>query len=192
MKIEFLKKLKEEIELRTLRKSIASLSSEEKSRINKILNFAITWWLKDVNLGNANDNAKDTTIDGMYAYARKELLSDDQLAKIEDFKNELGFSILREMLKKPDIEIELHCGYSPDGILGECIEKSQCQFLNVRIPIKSRMQITREQVYVKEGYGEKMKLAFDVNRKYDFPITNISTVPSIPEEQYEHLTEKKK
>ena len=169
METDLLKKMKEEIELITLKRKIANLSDEEKNKINKMLNFATNWWIKGVNLSKEKYNAKDTTIDKMYNYIHQGYVSDNQLAKIDDFKSELGFSILKEYLKKPNVSIELHCGYSPDGLLGECIENSQCQFLNTHFPIKSRMIIKKEQIYVKEGYGVKLKLAFDVNNSKDFP-----------------------
>ncbi len=192
MKSELLTKIKEEIELRTLRNRILKLSSEEKNNINKIINFAITWWLKDIKNDKSNDNAKDTSIDRIVDVIIQKPLTNEELAKLENFKSELGFAILKEMIKNPQETIVLHCGYSPDGILGECINRSQCEFLNIRIPLKSKMTITRDKVYVKEGYEEKTKLAFDINKEYDFPVSVITCVPSLTDEEYNKLSEEEK
>ena len=186
MENELLKRIKEKTELRSY------LSEEEQNNLNKVVNFAITWWLKDIKPTRTSSNAKDDAIDGMYDVSRLAPLSEEQLQKVEGFKQALAFSIIKNLLKKPNGMIELHSGYSPDGIIGESIVKSNCYFLNLRLPIKSKMVISKEQVFIKEGYEGELKLAYDVKKTYEFPYPGLKSVPTLSKEDYDRLPEKEK
>lgn len=165
MSIQLSQLIKKRLELYLLKKKISNMTKEEKENINKIINFAINWWLKDVAPIGSNANSKDISIDMMYGLASP--LSEERLARLEDFKRVMCRTILKKLLvsKEP---IELHCGYTPDGILEQVLNESNCQFLNLRLPIKSRMDISKEQIYISEGYGAETELAFDVHQTYDF------------------------
>lgn len=185
------KRIKEERELREYKRNIEKLSKEEQDDLNKVLNFAVTWWLKDVNKTDSR-NVKDELIDSIIGSSRDEDLTEEQLTKVENFKEELAFAVIKELLKDPEREVVLHCGYYPDGILGECINKTDCEFLNLRVPMKSSMMITREQIHIKEGYSEKVRLAYDVKRSDEFPCTTVPGLSKITDEEYEQLTEEEK
>ncbi len=152
MNIEILKNFKECLELSSLKKKIAKLSNEDKKKINKILNFAISWWLRDVDKSDETKHQK--------------ALSMNDAAKLEKFKQELGISILKALLKSPLATVELYCDNT--GILEKCIQESNCSFINSRIPFKSRMKIDQRKIFIKEESDEKYKLAFDVNKVYHF------------------------
>ena len=98
MENELLKRIKEKAELRAYKRAVASLSEEEQNNLNKVVNFAITWWLKDINPARTSSNAKDGAIDGMYDISRLAPLSDEQLQKVEGFKQALAFSIIKNLL----------------------------------------------------------------------------------------------
>lgn len=172
MNIQLFQLIRERLELNLLKKKITNITEEEKENINKIINFAITWWLKDVATVGSNGNSKDTSIDMMYGLVSP--LSEEQLASLENFKHVMGMTILKKLLvsKEP---IKLHCGYTPDGILAQILQESNCQFLDLRLPTKSHMSIDKDQIWISEGYGSKTQLAFDVHQKYDFGNPDVQT-----------------
>lgn len=191
MSIQLFQLIREKLELNLLKKKIANITGEEKENINKIINFAITWWLKDVTTIGSNGNSKDASIDMMYGLVAP--LSEEQLARLEDFKHVMGMTILKKILISEE-PIELHCGYTPDGILAQILYESNCQFLDLRLPTKSRMDISKEQIYIKEGYGAKTALAFDVHQIYDFGNSDVQTAddqkaPLSEEEIIQHIDE---
>lgn len=165
MNIQLFQLIREKLELNLLKKKIANITGEEKENINKIINFAITWWLKDVATVGSNANSKDASIDMMYGLVSP--LSEEQLASLEDFKYVMGKTILKKLLLSEE-SIELHCDYTPDGLLAQILCESNCQFLVLYLPTKSRMDINKEQIYIKEGYEAETALAFDVHQTYDF------------------------
>lgn len=191
MSIQLFQLIREKVELNLLKKKITNITEEEKENINKIINFSITWWIQDVTTVGSNSNSKDASIDMMYGLI--DPLSEEQLASLENFKHVMGITILKKLLISEE-PIELHCGYTPDGILAQILYESNCEFLNLHLPTKSRMDISKEQIYIKEGYGEKTALAFDVHQTYDFGNSDIQTAddqkaPLSEEEMSQYIDE---
>ncbi len=175
MNIQLFQLVRERLELNLLKKKIANITEEEKESINKIINFALTWWLKDVATVGSNGNSKDACIDMMYGLVSP--LSEEQLASLENFKHVMGMTILKKLLVLEE-PIKLHCGYTPDGILAQILQESNCQFLNLHLPTKSHMSIDKEQIWISEGYGAKTALAFDVHQIYDFGNSDVQIADS--------------
>ncbi len=162
MVAELIQLVKKKNELKRIKETIQNMSEEEKSNINQVINYAITWWLKDIGPDSSNINAEDASIDDLYDLIKKTPLRNEDIAKLDKFQKLLGLAILEGLLKKEDAIVELHCGYHPEDILESCIYKSDCDFLNLRLPIKARMEITRKTVSLKEGHTNKLRLALDV------------------------------
>jgi len=180
MSIQLFRLIKEKLELNLLKKEITNIAEEEKENINKIINFAITWWLKDVATVGSNANTGDVYADMMYFLFPP--LSEEQLNSLENFKHVMGMTILKKLLisKEP---IVLHCEYTPLGILGQILYESNCYFLDFRLPTKSVMNISKEQIYIKHGYGAETVLAFDVHQTYDFGNSDVQTTDDQSKEE---------
>ena len=164
MVVELIQLVKKKNELKKIQATIQNMSCEEKNNINQVINYAVTWWLKDLGPDGANINTEDSSIDDVFNLIKEQPISDEDMAKLDSFKSCLGYLILEELLKSEDAVVELHCGYSPEGILSTSIGESGCEFLNLRLPRKARMRITRKDIYLKEGHTNILKFAFDVSK----------------------------
>lgn len=164
MNLNILKYASNQIRTKTFNKKIVNLTENEKDNLNKIANFAISWWLKDIK-ENHNNNIKDNNIDFFYSIIRSTPISEENIEKLELFKYNFGIEIIKKLLE--DETLELNCGYDPNGILAHIIKENDCDFLDIFLPHKSSMTITKEEIYIKEGYKGKKCLAFDIYNGYE-------------------------
>lgn len=152
---------------RKVNATLSTITSEEKENLNKILNFAVTWWLKDIDISYVNLNTKDSNIYFVDFMLKSRVLFEEQIERLESFKINLGITLLKTLLISSK-DIELHCGNSPYGILDSILIQSNCSFLKMYLPKRTHMTINRAQIWICEEYAAKNYVAFDINNPQDF------------------------
>ena len=167
MEINFLKFVKEQVEKYALSQKILNISISDRENLNKIINFALSWWLK--NIGDINDGVVNFNYDSV----NDRQFSKDKILKLNNFIYTLGFNILKQLLVY-DKKVVLKCNNISQGLLKEVTEKCDCQFLEITFPIKSVMTITNNKIWIDSNHGNK--IAFDIYKNYDFD--NLSLMSS--------------
>lgn len=189
MNLNLLKFIKEQLETSLVNKKLSTISDNEKEKINKIINFALSWWLIDVYSEYKKNNCKDKNIDSFYSFIKSQPLTENDILQLENFKYVFGISTLKRLLLS-DGNIELHCGYEPDGLLGKIVDKSKCKFLELYLPNKSTMYINKQEVWLRDGYGCKKCLVFDANKeKQDYQVDYEEIESLSPKEKEDRLLE---
>lgn len=165
MKVNFLKMIKQQLEYSILNKELLNITLEEKENLNKIINFTVSWLLKNIGFSNNPDN-----LDFTYDKVNIRPLSVDKIEKLDNFIDLLGYTILNQLLVYHKTVI-LKCVHNPEGILNKIIEDSHCEFLNLCLPLKTKLTILKNQVWLDTGFGNK--LAFDSLKYNDFNQINL-------------------
>ena len=165
MKVNFLKMIKQQLEYSILNKELLNITLEEKENLNKIINFTVSWLLKNIGFSDNPDN-----LDFTYDKVNIRPLSVDKIEKLDIFIDLLGYTILNQLLVYHKTVI-LKCVHNPEGILNKIIEDSHCEFLNLCLPLKTKLTILKNQVWLDTGFGNK--LAFDSLKYNDFNQINL-------------------
>lgn len=161
MEVNFLKMLKQQLEIKILNKELLNITLEEKNTLNKLINFTLSWLLKNIGLKKDDYNNLDFTYDKVNIRP----LSENKIEKLDTFINLLGYTILKQFFVYHK-SVTLKCGYNPEGILNKIIEDSHCEFLNLCLPLKTKLTILYPQIWIDTGFGNK--LAFDALKSNDF------------------------
>ncbi len=137
-------------------------------KAEEVSEIAADWWGQKVD-SPSHDAGLDKNIQ-LLTQLLVENMPKTENDKISAFKN-----ILKEMIKKELISrsyIDLYVDYGPRGILCDAAKEATLlpqnhdEFRMTHIfPWKTSMQISLDQITVKEGYGSKQEVLFDRDNK---------------------------
>ncbi len=121
----------------------------------KSVEIATEWWVNKISNPTLFSNGTSDGIGIAFKLARNasSKLSEQQIV---NFKEELSSSIERKL------ETEGYCclntDYSPEGLLADVAKKAHIS--DSVFPWKTRMEVAKEYVKLKDGYGKKLEMIY--------------------------------
>lgn len=139
------------------------------SNIDKdLVKAAVGYWsgfLKDQNTV-VLDNGEPSQFLMMNALAKLGGVKKFDEEKIVEFELLMTEKIIIELEENPSHSVSFSVDYHPDGRLRQILDESIKSYNSMSIfPCKTNMQITTQEVWVKEGYGKPVVKIYPVEGK---------------------------
>ena len=124
---------------------------------NKTALVAAKWWADKLRYGTTHDNGDNQQsfmMNLFLALAKKKEGFDE---KIDEFESKLAELIDEELERR--WSVYLRVDYHPEGLLYEAAQAVNID-VEYKLPVKTSMQVTKEEIQVAEGYGKEFTKLF--------------------------------
>ena len=160
--LSFIKSTRPEV-YRELVVNNPSLVSDEEKTLRETSKVAAKWWADKLRYGTVQNNGEDmqSMMMTLFAMRASKFNGDD----INEFER-----VLAELVDN-DIDARgsayLRVDYHPEGLLRDAAEEANID-VSFKLPVKTSMRVSEEEVTVSEGYGAAEKQLYpkvDKNKK---------------------------
>lgn len=155
----------------SFKQKISKLSNQERDNWNKIIYFAISWWLKDLEATTRID-VQTMKVDRFNNIIKKEQPSINH-HQLENLKYILAIDLLKEMLNASH-QVTLYTSIKAEGILLQALKEANLESLSTLLAQHTKMIITCDTITIIEDHKEP--IIFPVSNHEKSQIDFINTI----------------